>query len=106
MSSEIQKTAYSCPLNREAVLDAYFLENRARLLDVAAFLDRVARARPADNQEDFRLAAFRRALACLAQDDEHNAERILDILSDHTTDLPQSAHGMKGATGAPRNLAK
>jgi len=105
MAGETEKTqsaAYSCPLNREAVIDAYFLESRAKVLDIAAFLDRIERARPADEREDFRLTALHRALACLTEESDHKAQRILEILSDHSADVPQSAHGMKGATGAPR----
>ena len=37
----------SCPMSRSAVIDAYFLEHRAKLIDLAAFLDRVDRERTA-----------------------------------------------------------
>jgi hypothetical protein len=33
------------------------------------------------------------------------AKRILDLLSDPTVEMPQSAHGMKGASGAVRSTA-
>ncbi|MFN5744372.1 MAG: hypothetical protein ACK5A1_22570 [Planctomyces sp.] len=33
-----------CPLSREQIVAQYFLEHRARLLDIAAFLDRLDRA--------------------------------------------------------------
>lgn len=46
-------------LTKQAVLDLYFLEARAHLIDLAAFLDRVERA-PGDS--DYRLAALRAAL--------------------------------------------
>ena len=52
-----------CPLTVEQVVDHYFLEHRAKLIDIAAFLDRIDRA--AGDDDDFRLAAFRRALALL-----------------------------------------
>jgi hypothetical protein len=34
----------SCTLNTLEILDTYFLENRARLLEIASFLDRLDRA--------------------------------------------------------------
>ena len=34
------------PLTASAVVDTYFMEHRAKLLDIAAFLDRVDRATP------------------------------------------------------------
>ena len=47
-------------MTRQKVLDLYFMEARAKLIDLAAFLDRVDRA-PRDGR--FRIEAFRRALA-------------------------------------------
>ncbi len=57
----------SCPLVRSQVVDRYFLEHRAKLLDIAAFLDRVDRAGAdaAVDTEDFRLVALRQALEVL-----------------------------------------
>ena len=55
----------TCPATRSKIVELYFLEHRAKLIDIASFLDRVDRA-PADGQEtDFRVEAFRRALAIL-----------------------------------------
>ncbi|MGE3165729.1 MAG: hypothetical protein AB7O52_12535 [Planctomycetota bacterium] len=83
------------------VLDLYFLENRAKLLDVAAFLDRLDRARSHDGT-DFREAAFRSALEILVDGRSERARRILERLSDPTTAIPDSALGAKGASGAYR----
>jgi len=91
----------TCPLARGRVVDEYFLEHRAKLIDIAAFLDRVDRARGDDRGDDFRMAAFRKALAILNDREPGRAGRILDAFSDHATSMPQSAHGMKGASGAP-----
>ena len=44
---------------REQVINMYFLEHRAKLLDVAAFLDRIDRAQPGTASSDFREAALR-----------------------------------------------
>ena len=87
----------SIPLNRTAVIDEYFLDHRAKLIDIAAFLDRVDRAK-GDGPEDFRMAAFRRALALLDDGETDRARRVLESMSDHSTDLLDSAPG-KGACG-------
>lgn len=92
------------PLSRQRVVDAYFMEHRARLLDVAAFLDRVDRAAPAAGEpagDDFRMAAFRRALAILSDARPERARRVLELLSDPSTE-PIPAAPTKGATGAHR----
>ena len=86
-----------CPLTRAQVVDAYFMEHRARLLDVAAFLDRVDRA--GAGTDDFRMHAFRRALAILQDGRPERARRILELLSDPTPE-PVATAGMKGAAGA------
>ena len=88
----------SCPMSRSAVIDAYFLEHRAKLIDLAAFLDRVDRAEDGP-QEDSRIIAFRRALARLLEDGPHRARQVLEIFSDPTTEL-LPASDMKGASGA------
>jgi hypothetical protein len=88
-------------MSRGETIDRYFLEHRAKLVDIAAFLDRLDRARPdgADG-EDYRVAALRRATAELQSDVPGRARRVLELLSDPTTDAIDSAKGMKGAFGA------
>jgi len=87
----------ACPMNRTQVVDAYFMEHRARILDLAAFLDRVDRAGP--GADDFRMQAFRAALAILGDGKPERARRVLELLSDPGTE-PIAKAGMKGATGA------
>lgn len=84
------------------MINTYFLEHRAKLLDIAAFLDRLDRAAPETETPDFRQQAMLQAIAILSDGQPQRAKRILDLLSDHSSDLPQSAMGMKGATGAVR----
>jgi len=98
------ETSHSCPMTRTEVIDTYFMEHRARIVDIAAFLDRVERADAGDDAEDFREAAFRQALGILSDGKPLRAARILSLLSDHTTEMAQSAEGMKGASGAPTTL--
>ena len=45
-------------MTRQQVLDLYFMDARCKLIELAAFLDRVERG---DGDADFRLAAFRKA---------------------------------------------
>ena len=54
-------------LNPKELLDEYFVETRNRLLEVAAFLDRLERADPAHAHRDFRGTALRMRipLVCL-----------------------------------------
>jgi hypothetical protein len=90
---------HSCPLPRSHVVDRYFLEHRAKLIDIAAFLDRVDRADPRGEGDDFRMAAFRDALHILTTGEPARARRVLDLLSDPTTE-PIAKAGAKGASGA------
>ncbi len=70
------------PLPANKALDAYFLEARARLLDVAAFLDRIGRGRDAAAlAADPRLAKIRQALEVLGDESGGRAERIQKIFS-------------------------
>jgi hypothetical protein len=83
-------------MKREQVVDLYFMEARAKLIDLAAFLDRVDRAPGTD---DFRMAAFRQALLDLPASNPDRAKRVLVGLSDPTT-APLPAATTKAASGA------
>ena len=83
-------------MNRQQLLDLYFLEARARLIDLAAFLDRMDRA---GGDADFRLRALHGALASLKAAESRRAEQVLLALSDPTTE-PIPAATTKAACGA------
>ena len=83
-------------MNRQQLLDLYFLDARAKLIDIAAFLDRLERA---SGDSDFRAAAFLQALEQLRQKDGCRAEQVLLALSDPTTE-PIPAATTKAACGA------
>ena len=83
-------------MTRQQVLDLYFMENRAKLIDIAAFLDRVERA---SGDPDFRLEAFRRAMKSLSESGADRAQNVLLSLSDPTPEPIDRAPG-KGAVGA------
>lgn len=87
------------PQTKQQVIDSYFMEHRAKLIDLAAYLDRIDRGQ-GEPPDDFRDIAFRSAIRILTDGQPHRAKRVLQSFSDFTTDLPQSAEGMKGAAGA------
>lgn len=83
-------------MTRQQVLDLYFMENRAKLIDIAAFLDRVDRA---EGEADFRLAGFKEAMKSLGDGAPQRAKNVLLSLSDPSVEPIDKAPG-KGAVGA------
>ena len=83
-------------MNRQQLLDLYFLDARAKLIDIAAFLDRLDRA-PGD--VDFRADALAKALDKLHGKSSGRAEQVLLTLSDPTRE-PIAAATTKAACGA------
>ncbi|HYU19595.1 MAG TPA: hypothetical protein VEQ11_12965 [Chloroflexota bacterium] len=77
----------TCPLTQRELVEEYFIENRTKLLDIAAFLDRLDRSSEMNAEDDFRLAAFRQALRVLSADAPARVESIQMIFSDPTTEL-------------------
>jgi hypothetical protein len=70
------------PLPAAKALDAYFLEARAKLLDLAAVLDRIGRGAGAAGVEaDPRLDKIRQALEVLHDESGGRAERVQQIFS-------------------------
>jgi hypothetical protein len=83
-------------MDRSHITDLYFAEARSKLIDLAAFLDRVERSEGAD---DFRMKSLRAALRELASPGPDKAKTILLALSDPTEEpIPQA--GAKSAGGA------
>ncbi|MSR40868.1 MAG: hypothetical protein EXS10_03080 [Phycisphaerales bacterium] len=85
-------------LSKRALIDRSYLEHRAKVLDLAAFIDRVERASGEDG-DDFRMRALQACCALLLDGKPHRAQRVLELLSDQTLD-PIAKAGSKGATGA------
>jgi hypothetical protein len=83
-------------MTRQQILDLYFLDARHKLIELAAFLDRVERA---GGPDDFRLKNFRAALAKLDGKKKNKAKAVLLAFSDPTLQPIAKAEG-KGATGA------
>jgi hypothetical protein len=89
--------AISIPRTGRELVDDFFIENRTRLLDVAAFLDRLDRA--GGDERDFRMRAFREALEVLRDTQPGRTERVQMVFSDRTTE-PLAALDQKSARGA------
>jgi hypothetical protein len=89
-------------MNRQQVLDLYFLDARHQLVELAAFLDRMERA---GGPEDFRMRHFRAALAALEGRKRDRARKVLLAFSDLTTQ-PVARAETKGACGAPRGAER
>jgi hypothetical protein len=90
----------TCPMTAADVIDRYFLEHRGKLIDIAAFLDRVDRAGDAAGaSDDFRLRALHEGLRLVADGQPERAKRLLESLSDPTPEPIAQAH-TKSAYGA------
>ena len=88
----------SCPLTGAEIVDEYFIENRTRLLEIAAFLDRLDRADAQQAARDFRMQVFQEAVGALAIPGDR-LMRIQMLLSDPTVD-PLERLDRKSALGA------
>jgi hypothetical protein len=88
------------------ILDLYFFEARSKLIDIAAFLDRIDRAEDKGGGDDYRLKAYREALRALAETASADGtppvsrvEQVLLAFSD-PTEAPLEKAGGKAASGA------
>lgn len=78
------------------LVDLGFMDSRSKLIDLAAFLDRVQRA---GQEGDFRVAALKQAIELLAGDQPERARNILLSFSDPSTEpIPKAT--TQGAVGA------
>ena len=78
--------------------DLGFMDARSKLIDLAAFLDRVQRA---GQEDDFRVQALNRAVKLLQADKPQRAREVLLSFSDPSTE-PIAKATMQGAMGAHR----
>jgi len=83
-------------MTRQQVLDLYFMDARSKLIDLAAFLDRLDRS---EGEADFRLSGLRKAIEELNKNQPERAKGVLLALSDPTTG-PIPAATTKAACGA------
>lgn len=78
------------------LVDLGFMDSRSKLIDLAAFLDRVQRA---GQEGDFRVQALKNALTLLSQDKPQRAKDVLLSFSDPSTE-PIAKATIQGAIGA------
>ena len=72
------------PVPAAKTLDAYFLEARSKLLDLAAILDRIDRGLDADAAtHDIRYSQVRQALTILHRHEPGRAEQVQQLFSLH-----------------------
>jgi len=84
--------------SKQELLDLQFIEARHKLIDLAAFLDRIDRH---PGTGDYRQEALKNALPILLTNSPDRARRILEALSDPTTE-PIPKADFQGACGAPK----
>lgn len=80
------------------LVDLGFMDARSKLIDLAAFLDRVQRA---GQTEDFRVQALKSAISLLSLDEPTRAKEVLLSFSDPSTQPIEKAT-TQGAIGAFR----
>ena len=92
----------SAPLAADAVLDRVYLEVRAKLLEIAACLDRVERSEgAAGSRSDARWTQIQRGIEILTRDGFDRAEQIQMLFSDPY--VPNwNRRDKSGANGASR----
>jgi hypothetical protein len=78
------------PNSTRQIIDEQLLEQRERLLEIAAFLDRLDRM-PGETMTDHRLRAFRSALTVLCSDSGSRTTEILVRLSDPREGLVENS---------------
>jgi hypothetical protein len=78
------------------LVDLGFMDSRSKLIDLAAFLDRVQRA---GQEGDFRVQALKDAIQLLSLNEPKRAQEVLLSFSDPST-APIEKATMQGAIGA------
>jgi len=88
--------------SKQDILDLYFMDARCKLIDIAAFLDRMDRF---DDEPDYRFDGFHEALAAMLEPGEQSrAQAVLNTLSDQSKEpIPKAI--IQGAFGAPNKKA-
>ncbi len=82
--------------SKKELLDLQFIDARHKLIDLAAFLDRIDRH---EGDDDYRYAAMKYALPILLSDRPDRARAVLESFSDHSLEISDSAP-FQGAFGA------
>jgi len=91
--------AGTSPLTQRELIAEYFMEHRVQVLELAAFLDRLDRARELDGEDDFRMRSVQEALKTLVDGQGGRVERVQMIFSDPRSELLDELD-QKSAKGA------
>lgn len=83
--------------DKKRIADLHFMDARYKLIDLAAFFDRMDRH---SGEDDYRDQALRAAIPILLENRPDRAKAVLDFLSDASSDILPSAP-FQGAFGAP-----
>ncbi|MCW0221510.1 MAG: hypothetical protein OJI67_24505 [Prosthecobacter sp.] len=78
------------------LVDLGFMDSRSKLIDLAAFLDRVQRA---GQEDDFRVLALKNAISLLSLNEPKRAQEVLLSFSDPSSEPIEKAT-TQGAIGA------
>jgi hypothetical protein len=92
-------SAWTPPANVNLV-DLSFMDARFKLIELAAFLDRVQKA---GQDDDYRVQQLRQAIQCLAKAQPTRAKDVLLTFSDPSIQPIAKAH-TQGAAGAFREV--
>jgi hypothetical protein len=87
------------PLTQRELIAEYFMEHRVQVLELAAFLDRLDRARELDGEDDFRMRSVQEALKTLVDGRGNRVQRVQMIFSDPRSELLDELD-QKSAKGA------
>lgn len=85
--------------NKQQIIDLYFMDARCKLIEIAAYQDRVDRH---EGETDFRHGEFLKALKAMQYPPEGKTrvQAVLESLSDHS-EIPQDKATIQFAYGAP-----
>ncbi|MBK1835654.1 hypothetical protein [Roseibacillus ishigakijimensis] len=77
-------------MTKAEIQDLYFMDSRAKLIDIASFLDRLDRM---EGEADFRHPAFLGAMEAMKNPPEGRTrvQAVLEALSDHSEEPAESA---------------
>jgi hypothetical protein len=75
------------PMPAMKALEMYFLDNRARLLEIASFLDRIDRYDASSQaRDDYRYKSFMKALETIRTGEGNRTAAVQKIFSDMTSE--------------------
>ena len=85
-----------CPMSAKEALETYYLDNRARVLEIASFLDRIDRCGDSlSAMEDFRYKSFIKGLQLVLECEKDRTKKLQLFFSDLSSDPIDSAAGLK-----------